>query len=333
MGWRGTVRSLGAALRATEREQQRYQKAELKKAITDDSAAAVAAWEGHLDRIASVHTSLASAVDWRSMASASPPPEPKLNDAIERKARLEQEAYRPQLLDIFRGGSKKIRRELERNVAAGPDADLEVFRQAKAAHSEAMKEWANDRNLASRLLDGDPNAIKSVLEEMQADIRGDGFVGKHIDYHIEPNYLHATVHVHDVDIVPAFRRKQLASGRLSETKMPVGELNERYQDYVASAALKVAGDLLQILPIDSAYVTCEVEMVSPQTGHKEPTPILSVQFVRQTFQSLRLAHVDPSDAMQNFRHAMSFKRNQGFSKITPLSKNEVSSTRQGTIFC
>lgn len=318
MGWRGVVRSFGAAMRAADREAQRRQKAELKEAIAQDSAAAVEAWESFLDRLVSVHTNLAKAIDWRSMASASPPVEPSLDDKHERSARFELEAFHPQWSDVFRGGSKKIRRTLERAVATAPEADLAEFREAKAAYVDAVKEWEGDRALARQLLDGDVAATLSVLEEMQRAMQGDGFVGKHIDYHVETNYLLATPQVHGIEIVPAFRRKQLASGRLSETRMPIGEQNELYQDYVASVALKVAGDVFQILPVETVYVTCEAEMVNQQTGHKESTPILSVHFVRKTFEGLQLSNVDPSDAMRNFRHAMVFKRNQGFSKIEPL---------------
>ncbi|MCA9808257.1 MAG: hypothetical protein KC476_09915, partial [Cyanobacteria bacterium HKST-UBA06] len=85
-----------------------------------------------------------------------------------------------------------------------------------------------------------------------------------------------------------------------------------YQDYVVSVALKFAGDLLQILPLDEVYVTCHVELLNTQTGHKEVSPILSVHFVRDTFKRLNLSQLDPSDSLQNFNHSMSFKKTKGF---------------------
>ena len=100
--------------------------------------------------------------------------------------------------------------------------------------------------------------------------------------------------------------------------MTVGQFNELYQDYVASVALKIAGDLFHIIPLDEVYVTCLRQMLNTQTGHQELTPILSVQFVRPTFASLNLTNLDPSDAMANFNHTMSFKKTKGFAQIEPL---------------
>lgn len=100
--------------------------------------------------------------------------------------------------------------------------------------------------------------------------------------------------------------------------MPVGEFNELYQDYVASVALRVAGDLLNVLPLKEVYVTCVAQMLDSQTGHQELTPILSVQFVRETFLRLNLKHIDPSDSIQNFRHEMKFSRTKGFAPVAQL---------------
>jgi hypothetical protein len=320
MGWRGAIRSIGAALRAAEREAVRQQKANLKAQVAANSAAAVDAWKEHLDNLVSVHTSLVDPIDWRSMAAQPAPAVPALTDAHQREARDALARFRPGLFDWIRGGSGKIRGRLEQKLLKAPDVDRREYERAKHAHATATAEWEADAGLARRLLAGEVAAIKTVLEEMQSAIQGGGNIGTQINYRIEPNHVHATPLVHGLDIIPNFRRKQLASGRLSQTKMPAGELYELYQDYVGSVALKVAGDLFHILPLDEVYVTCEAEMVNPQTGHKESTPILSVHFVRSTFTRLNLVSLDPSDAMANFRYRMAFKRTQGFSRIEPLSR-------------
>lgn len=100
--------------------------------------------------------------------------------------------------------------------------------------------------------------------------------------------------------------------------MPVGERQELYQDYVCSVALKVAGDLFSVLSRDEIFVTCAASMLDSATGHMADTPILSVQFVRPTFNSLKLSAIDPSDSMLNFNHQMEFKRTKGFQRIEPL---------------
>lgn len=319
MGWKGAIRSIGAAVRAAERDAARRHKAEIKDQISSDSAQAVAAWENFLESLVKVHANLAERIDWRAMASKPRPPEPVIGDANQRAAHNALANFKPGAFDAFRGGSKKLRQRLENDVSIAPETDARAYAEATAAHQAAMVEWEADTGLARRLIEGDVEATKTVINEMQAGMQGDGYIGTQIFYHIEPNYLHATPIVHGIDVIPAYRRKQLSSGRLSETKMPVGELNELYQDYVSSVALKVAGDLLHILPIEEVYVTCEAEMVNKQTGHKEKTPILSVQVVRSTFAKLNLSNLDPSDAMGNFRHNMAFKRAHGFSRVEQLA--------------
>jgi hypothetical protein len=320
MGWRGAVRSIGAAMRAAERDAIRREKVEYRQAVADDSFAAVQAWEDFLHKLVNIHTNLADAIDWMTLARAPAPQPPKLGDTRERKARQDLEAFRSNWTDLFRGGSKSMRRKLERELAQAPAGDLEDFQHAKAAYKVAHEEWKTEGELAREVVAGEPAAIRKVLQEMQSAMDGGGFIGTQINYSYEPGYLHAEPLVHGIDIVPTYRRKQLASGRLSETKMPVGEVNERYQDYVASVALKVAGDLFQILPLKDVYVTCVTDMLNQQTGHKESTPILSVHFVRATFENLRLGTLDPSDAMRNFRHAMQFKRSHGFTRVERLTR-------------
>ena len=180
-----------------------------------------------------------------------------------------------------------------------------------------MVDWENETGLAKRLLTGDILAAQEVLQELQELVDQD-LIGDEIRFQITEEFIHAILSVHNDDIIPKVRKKLRASGTLSETKMPVGEFNELYQDYVASVALKVAGDLFHILPNDIVHVTCVVSMLNTKTGHMESTPILSTQFMRKTFKDLNLEAVDPSDSMNNFVHKMNFKRTKGFSAIEPL---------------
>jgi len=184
-------------------------------------------------------------------------------------------------------------------------------------YSEELSDWQKDTILAKKLLAGESAAIHEVVKEMQSfsDVE---FLGTGIEFMIEDNFIHALPKIHGDEIVPSFRRKQTASGKLSETKMPKGEFNELYQDYVASVALKVAGDLLQILPLNEIYVTCSAIMLNSKTGHQEETSILSVQFVRNIYERLDLNHLDPSDSLENFKHEMKFTKTKGFHRIERL---------------
>jgi len=321
MGWKGTVRSLGAVMRAAERDAERARKQELREQIADDAAEAVADWEDHLQQLTSLHIDLGDAIDWKTIATSARPAEPRTSSKHADNAQQDLATFKPGMFDFLGGGSAKKRGRLEVVVASAPDRDRADYDDAVRAHAAAVMEWENDTKMARRLLSGDDEAIKDVIVEMQT-LTKEGLIGTSISFGINDGIVHAKADVHSEDIIPKFRRKQLASGRLSETNMPVGQFNELYQDYVASVALRVAGDLFHLLPQDEVYVTCLSEMLNPQSGHQEMTPVLSVQFVRETFKGLRLDTIDPSDAMRNFNHAMNFKKTKGLARVAPLQPLE-----------
>lgn len=211
----------------------------------------------------------------------------------------------------MKGGSTAKQKKLADAVTAAKQAD-------ESAHQTALQEWEEDQALAARILNGETEAIKEVIAEMQFFTKDD-LIRSSVVFEIGEGFLHALPEVHSSDIVPSVRRKQLASGRLFESKMPAGQFNELYQDYVASVALRIAGDLFHIVPLDEIYVACKAEMLNSSTGHQEMTPVLSVMFVRETMKRLNLKSIDPSDSLQNFKHVMKFKKTKGFEQIEPLA--------------
>lgn len=317
MGWKGTMRSISAATRRMEKDAERRHKAAIKEQTGAASSNAVANWEDYMDELVSVHKNLGDRIDWSALTSKPEPKKPLLRKKNQDNADKALDNFRPNKFDIFRGAAKKRKQGLENTRILAEQKDNDLFRKAKREYTTELKEWENDGELAVRVLKGEPSAIREVIAEMQSLSKTD-LVGSSVNFVIAENCVHALTVVHSDDIVPNYRRKKLASGKLSETKMPVGQFNELYQDYVSSVALKVAGDLFQILPINDIYVTCMARMLNSATGHQADTPILSVQFVRKTMNGLRLDNIDPSDSMANFNHAMKFARTKGFSPIVPL---------------
>lgn len=317
MGWRGALRSMAAAARAAEREAQRKNKQQQTAAMFVASAQAVDEWETHVDRLVSIHTNLAAPIDWHAIADRPRPTEPVRDRSNEDRAKAKLADFRPKLLDFFRGGSQNLRDRLVAEVEEAAAADEESHRNDLDAHARAIAEWEEDSDLATLLLRGEASAIRKVVAEMRS-LTETALVGTEIEFSIRDRFVHARPKVHGDDIVPKMRRRQLASGRLSETPMPVRQFHELYQDYVASAAFKTGGDLLQVLPLSEVYVTCVADLLNSQTGHLEATPILSVQLVRDTFSKLDLSRIDPSDALRNFRHAMAFSSTKGLSAVEPL---------------
>lgn len=310
---------MNAAARRYEREGERQYKAQLKAEMAAEAEEAVAIWEDHIDRLKSLHHEVSTTFDWNKIAAAAPPdkPEPVVSSTLCAKEELD--AFKPRFTDRLRiGGSDRRKQKLFDALERAKEEDRERHRKRLREYQAAHDEWKADKLVAEQLLAGDIETILAVINENQS-LSESGLIGSEIKFHINTETgVHAILATHGTDVVPDFRRKQLASGKLSETKMPRGEFNDIYQDYVASASFRVAGELFSILPLDTAYVTCTTEMLNSASGHLEPTPILSVQFVRETFDRLNLRQIDPSDALSNFNHKMGFKRTTGFSRIEPL---------------
>ena len=98
----------------------------------------------------------------------------------------------------------------------------------------------------------------------------------------------------------------------------ISEFNEICQDYVANASLWFVWDVFQFVPVAQVYVTCTVETLSPENRHMEETPILSVRYVRETFENLNLSRLDPSQSLNSFVHNMVLIRSKGFSGTESL---------------
>lgn len=321
MGWKGIIRSANASLRAANREAERAHKLRVKQENMADAAEAVEDWQEYLNKLVSLHINLATPIDWKSLASKSAPKKPTHLKKYQNAAQKALDDFKPSILDKLWGGSEKRFAKLQDGIPVAIAKDTEVHRRALSNYSKEQCKFETDTSLAKRLVAGEVDAIKEVISNMHTFSSANG-LGTSVDFTIKENFLHAKAQLFDTSVVPNFRRKQLASGKLSETKMPISESNELYQDYIASAAFRIAGDMLNILPLEEIYVTCLAEMLDSSTGYQVQTPILSVQFVRSTFKKLNLGMIDPSDALNNFNHTMQFNRTKGFSGIEPLQSLE-----------
>ena len=134
----------------------------------------------------------------------------------------------------------------------------------------------------------------------------------------EGGVLEARVAIHSSDVIPTEIKSLPKSGKLSTKAMPAGRFYELHQDYVCSCALRAGRELLAILPNDLVIVTTLDNVLNSSTGHMENQPILSVAFSRPTVDGLNLEAIDPSDAMKNFVHNMSFKKGAGFLAVAAL---------------
>jgi hypothetical protein len=187
------------------------------------------------------------------------------------------------------------------------------------------KDWEESTELAKKILSGDKESKVIAFKELNPFSEIANLVsGLSFSIAEESSVIEVEVHVHGNDIVPNEIKSILQSGRLSVKKMPKGAFNELYQDYVCICVLRVANEVFSIAPDGMTIVTAVDELLNSKTGHLEKSPILSVNFARETLSRLNMNKIDPSDAMGNFIHNMSFKKTTGFQIVNQIRPNDIS---------
>lgn len=322
MGWKGTVRSVGAAVRAAERDAKRRQR-ELEKQHKqfekmqelEQAAYEVDVYENHIDFIQSTHKECSPLIDWEKIALSKQPTEPKKKRENEEDARLISESYKSGFIDRLFKREQKKRELLSQKIAEAIESDEADYKSKVSSWKKKSEEWKESVTIAKALLEGKPEAKIEAIDNLQpfSEI---SILGSSLSISVYDNgVLEATINVHGTEVVPNEVKSLLKTGKLSIKNMPKGKFNEIYQDYVCSCVLRVGNELFSTIPDKLVLVTAVDELLNSQTGHLEEAPILSVAVSRSTIESLNLEEIDPSDSIVNFKHNMSFKKTKGFDRV------------------
>ena len=332
MGWKGTVRSVGAAVRAAERdakrrqrELERQQKQYEKMQELEQAAYEVEVHENHIEVIQSTHKECNPTIDWNEIALSKQPAEPKKSNHNEAEARESLDAYKPRFMDRLFKREEKKRAILSQKINEAIDTDEAHYKSRISKWENEIEEWKESVAIAKAILDGKAEAKIEAIENLQpfSEISN---LGSSLSISVCDNgILEATIKVHGTEIVPSETKSLLKSGKLSVKNMPKGRFNEIYQDYVCSCVLRVGNELFSAIPDSLVLVTAIDELLNSQTGHLEEAPILSVAVSRSTMESLNLEAIDPSDSMVNFKHNMSFKKTKGFGRVERIDPEGLDS--------
>lgn len=330
MGWRSTIRSIGAAQRRMEREavrrkreMERAHKQNAKYLQREQAAYQVDLFLNHIQVLRSVHKDCGAALDWRRILDVPAPAEPVRQGQRTAVAERVLASYEPGWLDRLFGSLGKKRAALESALAFAKQQDEAEHSAAVAQHRAQMENWADSRLLAERVLQGDAQAYLDVIEELSpfAEITA---LGSSVRFRvIDGMTVEAELQVNGVDVLPSETLSLLQSGKLSVKKMPQGQYLELYQDYVCGCVLRVSREVLALLPVETVIVTAVGEILNPATGHIEACAILSAAVPRRTLCRLNFDQLDPSDSLRNFLHRMDFKKGKGFMPVERLQSSDL----------
>ncbi|SKB07117.1 hypothetical protein SAMN05421862_13047 [Pseudomonas extremaustralis] len=292
----------------------------------EQAAYEVEVYENHIEILLSMHKECAEPVKWKRLLSNPEPRQPLKSDRLEQETTHAADTYRPNFWARLFKLEARQRAVLFSKISAAQAEDERQYQAQLDEWKTAHAEWAEERDIAIRILDGDRQAKLDAIEAFEsfAEISHLGSAIQMIVH--EGGVLEARLAIHGSDVLPTEIKSLLKSGKLSAKAMPTGRFNELHQDYVCSCALRVGRELLAILPDDLVIVTALDNVLNSSTGHMEEQPILSVAFSRPTVDGLNLETIDPSDAMKNFVHNMSFKKGAGFSAVAALDAQRFAVT-------
>lgn len=330
MGWRGTIRAIGAAQRRAERaavrrqhELERVRKQHAKSAALEQAAYEVDVFQNHVQVLRSMHRDCNPPLDWRTIRNAAPPAEPVRRSERTNAAQRLLNTYEPGWLDRLLGRAEQKRAAFQAAVAAAQKQDEDDYAAALAEHFRQREDWADSRRLAEAVLSGDPRAYLEVIEGMApfAEITG---LGSSVQFRVHDGAtVEAVLQVNSEAVIPSESKSLLQSGKLSVKRMPQGQFFELYQDYVCGCLLRVSRELFALLPVQTVIVTAVGEVLDASTGHLEVRPIASAAVPRRTLDRLNFDQLDPSDSLRNFVHRMSFRKTQGFAPVAAIQPSEL----------
>lgn len=330
MGWKGTLRSINSSMKAAERDAKRRQRElekqhqqlekmqELERASYD-----IAVFENNIELLQSLHKDCSTSINWQDLASTPKPKQPNSSSEFENEAKEKLKIYKPKLFDKLLKRQKAKKEALKQGVSIAKNKDTQIYETALSGWKNQVEDWENTSELANNILNNDKEAKLAAIEQTNP-FDEISTIGSYLQFEIENNsLLHVKINIHSSEIIPNEIKSLLKTGRLSVKKMPKGQFNELFQDYVCSSVIRIAREIFAILPDNLVVISAYDKLLNSKTGHLEELPILSVCFSKETLSSLNMNLIDPSDAMDNFIHNMSFKKTKGFEAIELVNTSHI----------
>ncbi|WP_395377207.1 hypothetical protein [Marinicella sp. W31] len=340
MGWKGTFRSVRAAYRRAEREHQKNQrrrerehqreqrrlesehKQYLKETALEEAKDEYEEYQEYYYAIKSLHLDCSKMIDWGKIKNSKKPGKPKNLRKKEKEFKKKESEYKPSIFHKLFKKENKVRSLLANEVQKAIVEDKNIYQERIKAWEDKVNEYKNQVFLADKLLSSDPETKVEILEDLNPFSKISALGSKIFFSAKEGLPVEITINVHGKEVIPSETKKLLQSGKLSVKQMPKTQYHELYQDHVSSVVIRIANEFFSVIPDDLVIVTAMDKLLNSSTGHTEETPILSALFSRKTLDSINLKRIDPSDALENFVHNVSFKKTKGFENIKKIKGEE-----------
>jgi hypothetical protein len=321
--WTGEIRRREAEARRSERETrkrhrelERRIKERAKLSALEQARLDVEAHENALEVLLSVHKEQSAPIEWAKFATALPPHPPG------RSGRHEFAA-------VLRHGVADLKNAAKSGNAAAEQARMQDEREYQAgreSYESEVAECERMRALATRVLSGEAGAYSETISEFSS-LGEMAHLGSSIHITVRsPKLMECVLTVNGREAIPVEVKSLTAAGKLSVKAMSKPRFHEIYQDYVCGCVLRLAREVLALLPVDQVLVTASVNGTDARTGQPADVPVLSAAMSREVIERLDFEHLDPSDSMENFPHHGDVKASRKggeFVAIFPLTPADL----------
>lgn len=319
---RASVASYRRSVRATKKQSAREtaRKYREQKKLEDmaDAVTAVNEYTDYITVLKSVHKEAADPVNWEEVLNDVAPAAPEKTSANEEAAKRKLSTYKPSAIDKLFGLAGNKKRKLEKAIAIGRANDEQQYKAAVKKFEEDITEFEFLQTTAKGILNKDVQAYRAAIDyyEPFSEIAE---LGSKLDIEFRQENGTLDLRVNGLDIIPDYVLSQTSTGKLSRKNMPAGRFQELYQDYVCSAVLRVAREVLAVIPLNYVVVNASGTLFDSSTGHEGEHTLISVVITPEKLALLNYATLDPSDSMKNFHHNMKFAKTGGFSPVEKIN--------------
>lgn len=260
-----------------------------------------------LELIESVHHICGEPVDWGLIAALAPPFRRGEKGPREQLAETRYAEFKPTRLQKLLKQDAAIRQELEEQLALAREQDRDEY----AA-------WKNATDFARDILEGNRTAYLQVLEEFVPldDLLA---LGSGLEFIVtDPKTVAVELDVNSGQIIPHESKRLTEEGDLAAAPLDAEARNALEYNYVCGCVLRIARELLAILPLETVLIHARDTKMNRDSGQEEYVTVLSIRLDRDGLSRL---NVDPGSyprLLGHFLHRIRFDPAGGFAPVEQL---------------